>query len=203
MRVRNVCLGEKRRELPGIGDVTAFQPGLNCFLSLDPLEFVLELGRLQGRPDPLLALCQFRAVFWTDGRGASHLAEARQTIAKRSGGTARRSRWIIQLVRKTRGKFAQCRELFSLLADHREASYAIGQHPDQALREFRHAMQHLRKVFRVHGQGAHRTDGACCQGHFFHSRERKVAGYGRRLRRIGWTVNLRLPPSTYFAFEHD
>src|ERR1700676_5748907 len=118
MRVRNVCLGEKRRELPGIGDVAAFQPNLNRFLSLDPLEFVFELGRFQGRANFLLALCQFRTIFRTDGRGASYLPEARETVAECSGGTARRRRWIIQLVCKTRGKFAQCREFLSLLADH-------------------------------------------------------------------------------------
>ncbi len=106
-------------------------------------------------------------------------------------------------MRQTCGEFAERREFLSLLANHRKASDAIGQHAHQALREVRHAMQHFRKVDRVHGQSAHRTNGARRQGHCLHSREGQEAGYGGGLLRVGRTVRFAFSPSAYFAFEED
>jgi len=112
MRVRNVCLSEKRRELPGIGNLARFQPSLNGLFAFDPLEFVFEMGRLQRCANFLLALGQLRATIRADGRSASRIAKAREAIAKRCGGAARSRCWIIQLMRQTCVKFTQGREFF-------------------------------------------------------------------------------------------
>ncbi len=74
LSVGEVCFHEQGRQLPGIGNVVAFQPALNRFFPLDAREFVLELRRLQRRANFLLALRQHRAILGADSGRAAHLA---------------------------------------------------------------------------------------------------------------------------------
>src|SRR5216683_4231814 len=146
LSVGEVCFHEQRRQLPGVGNVPAFQPALNRFFALDAREFVLERSGLQRRANFLLALRQHRAILGADSGRAPHLAQTLEAIAQRARGTPRRRGRIVQLVRQTCGQFAEGREFFALLAGQCVASYAVGQHADQALRQKRHAMEHLREV---------------------------------------------------------
>src|SRR6266446_707244 len=180
-----------------------FQPGLDRFFAFDAGKFVFEFRGLQHRANLFLALGQKPAVLGSQRGGAPRVAQTLQTIAQRSCGTACRGRRVVQFVRESSGQFSKCCQLFSLLLFPGDVSNAVGQQPDETLREFGHALKKLRKMSGGKRQGPNGKHGTPSHSKCFHSRKRQdpcnIPGPGCK---DGPVLRAVLAPGPHFTLEH-
>ena len=88
----------------------------------------------------LFTLGKHHAVFLAYVGRSHRFAQARQAFAQGACRAAGRRGRIVQFVSKSRGKFAECRELLALLFRLCIGAHAIGEHAHQPLRELGQVM---------------------------------------------------------------
>jgi len=133
LRVGQVCIGQKRRKFPGIGNASSLQPGLNRFFALDAGELIFVFSGFQRGTNFFFALSQQATIFRTQARTAASNAQAFQTIAKGGSGAAGCGGRVVQFVREARGELAKRSELLSLLLFPGDVPDAVGQKADETL----------------------------------------------------------------------
>ncbi len=106
-------------------------------------------------------------------------------------------------MRESSGQFSKCCQLFSLLLFPGDVSNAVGQQPDETLRELGHSLKKLRKMSGGKRQGSNGKHGTPGHSKCFHSGKRQdscdIPGARRKDRAVLWAV---LAPGPHFTLEH-
>src|SRR5277367_4397400 len=203
VRIGQSGIRERGRELPGVLYIVCFEPCLNGFLALDAGKFVLELCGFQRGANFLFAFRQEAAVFGTNVRIASCLAQTNQAIAQSGSRTTRGSGRIVQFVSEAGGEFTERGELLVLLLSAGDVANAVREQTDETDRKLRHSPVKFRELADRKTEVMRGDNGAASYRDHFQPRERKhtgnIAGSDGKYGAVGASM---LGPGAHLAFEH-